>query len=584
MDTDFSTRGLRASPVTRWGFGALVGLMSAAPAAAQNIQKFEPAPGTTNYITVDGAATAPHLTFVPSLWVNYGKNPLVLRNDGGGIRQKVVEHLVTFDAQGILGLGDHFEIGVDIPLHFISGGQVRSTELNLFVDDPSGFALGDIRFLPKFQIFGPKARRENGFGLALAAPVTFQTGDEERFVGSRMLTLNPEAIAEIRIEILRLAANLGFKWYPENDKVGNLEVGNELTYGASAAVGLGSQDLWLIGELFGAGSVEQVQSGSKNSPMEAVLAFRAYTTPGIMMTVGAGRGLIPDYGAPQFRVFLGAAYQSEASDRDGDGLLDEDDNCPDEPEDKDDFEDSDGCPDPDNDRDGLVDAVDRCPNEPETRNGFEDDDGCPDEVEEPVIAAPVEKDSDGDGLLDSVDKCPNEPEDKDGFEDADGCPDPDNDQDGILDTADKCPNEPETINGVDDEDGCPDQGPTKVRITKDKIEILDKVFFETNKAVIKPVSYAILDQVATVMRHNPDITRLRVEGHTDSRGNDAFNMTLSQKRSEAVRAYLVKQGVEEARLDARGYGETVPVADNKTAAGQAENRRVEFRILERVER
>jgi OOP family OmpA-OmpF porin len=86
------------------------------------------------------------------------------------------------------------------------------------------------------------------------------------------------------------------------------------------------------------------------------------------------------------------------------------------------------------------------------------------------------------------------------------------------------------------------------------------------------------------MRHAPDITKLRVEGHTDSQGKDAANMTLSQKRSEAVRAYLIKQGVEPERLEARGFGETVPVADNKTANGRAENRRVEFRIMERIER
>jgi len=228
--------------------------------------------------------------------------------------------------------------------------------------------------------------------------------------------------------------------------------------------------------------------------------------------------------------------------------------------------------------------VDECPNEPETKNGFDDEDGCPDEVQEaPPPPPPVEHDSDGDGLVDSRDKCPQEAEDLDGFEDDDGCPDPDNDQDGIPDRLDKCPNEPETINNVDDEDGCPDQGAVKVRITAEKIEILDKVFFETGKAVIKPVSFDILNQVATVMRHHPDITRMRVEGHTDDKGSDAANLKLSQKRSEAVRAYLIKQAVEEHRLEARGYGEGKPIASNKTEAGRAENRRVEFTILERIE-
>ena len=104
-------------------------------------------------------------------------------------------------------------------------------------------------------------------------------------------------------------------------------------------------------------------------------------------------------------------------DRDGDGILDNVDKCPDQPEDKDGFEDEDGCPDPDNDKDGIADISDKCPNEPEDKDKFEDDDGCPD------------PDNDTDGLADADDKCPNEPEDKDGFEDADGCPDPDNDKD-----------------------------------------------------------------------------------------------------------------------------------------------------------
>ncbi len=101
----------------------------------------------------------------------------------------------------------------------------------------------------------------------------------------------------------------------------------------------------------------------------------------------------------------------------------------------------------DRDADGITDANDRCPDDPEDRDGFQDDDGCPD------------PDNDQDGITDAMDKCPNEPEDKDGFQDADGCPDPDNDQDGVPDAADKCPNDPETKNGFQDDDGCPDVAP-----------------------------------------------------------------------------------------------------------------------------
>ena len=122
-------------------------------------------------------------------------------------------------------------------------------------------------------------------------------------------------------------------------------------------------------------------------------------------------------------------------DSDGDGIPDDQDKCPNAPEDKDGFQDADGCPDPDNDGDGIPDVSDKCPMEPEDKDGFQDADGCPD------------PDNDGDGIADTADKCPNEPEDKDGFQDEDGCPDPDNDGDGIPDVSDKCPNQPETKNG-----------------------------------------------------------------------------------------------------------------------------------------
>lgn len=132
-----------------------------------------------------------------------------------------------------------------------------------------------------------------------------------------------------------------------------------------------------------------------------------------------------------------------------------------------------------------------------------------------------------------------------------------------------------------DEDGCPDKGDSKVRLTGNRIEILEKVYFDTGKAVIKKRSYGILRQVASLMKANPDIKLMRVEGHTDSRGRDSKNLTLSQRRATSVKEFLVEQGVEAERLSARGYGESHPIADNNSRKGRAENRRVEFHIIER---
>jgi OOP family OmpA-OmpF porin len=307
----------------------------------------------------------------------------------------------------------------------------------------------------------------------------------------------------------------------------------------------------------------------------------------------------------------------QATDKDGDGVPDELDKCPDQPEDKDGFQDEDGCPDPDNDGDGLVDAVDRCPNVAGPITNF----GCP------VL------DKDGDGIPDNLDRCPDEPEDKDGFQDEDGCPDLDNDADGVPDTLDACPNlaGPATNHGcpVGDSDGdgvaddadkcptvpgpkenagcpwpdadhdgipdkddkCPDvpgtadlQGCPKkyklVTVTKGLIEIKKQILFKTNSSkIIGRTSGQILGEVAQVLKDNPSIKHVRIEGHTDSTGTELHNLKLSQDRADSVKAALIGEGIEPTRLESIGYGQSKPIASNKTSKGRAKNRRTEFHIV-----
>ncbi len=251
-------------------------------------------------------------------------------------------------------------------------------------------------------------------------------------------------------------------------------------------------------------------------------------------------------------------------DRDGDGCLDNVDKCPDDPEDKDGFQDDDCCPDNDNDADGVPDDSDICPNTPEDRDGFQDGDGCPD------------PDNDQDGLVDAADSCNTEPEDRDGFQDQDGCPDPDNDQDRIADVSDSCPMEPEDYDGDADTDGCPDLYKLVV-VTKDKIELKQTVYFATAKDVILAVSFPLLNEVGKVLKDRSAI-HVRIEGHTDSRGGDRYNKQLSDRRAKSVRRYLIGQGIDADRMEAIGYGEERPIADNRTKSGRAMNRRVEFFI------
>ena len=323
-----------------------------------------------------------------------------------------------------------------------------------------------------------------------------------------------------------------------------------------------------------------------------------------MMQAGGGIGLVEGYGTPRWRGLVGLAYRHDVdcdpdddgigcegtvdacpfnaedydsfedgdgcpdNDNDADGIADERDACPNDPEDADGFEDRDGCPDPDNDGDGILDGDDQCPNEPEDLDGFEDENGCPD------------PDNDADGVLDTADQCPSEPEDIDGFEDENGCPDPDNDADGILDAADQCPDEPEDFDGFEDENGCPEEGTGAVTLTCEQIEIAESVYFDTDSDRIQERSHALLDQVAAVLRGASFIRRVRVEGHTDSRGSDEHNLDLSRRRAQSVMAYLTARGIDAARIESEGYGETRPIATNDTSEGRASNRRVVFSILE----
>src|SRR5262249_48998032 len=268
---------------------------------------------------------------------------------------------------------------------------------------------------------------------------------------------------------------------------------------------------------------------SGDAVTDALFGVHIHPLADFTVSLGGGFGLQSAARKDDFTVVAGLASAPEGDgvgimiggDRDHDGVPDSQDLCPDEPEDRDGFEDADGCPDPDNDQDGIPDAQDKCPNEPEDRDGFQDDDGCP------------EPDNDGDGIADAQDKCPNEPEDRDGFEDDDGCPELDNDGDGIADAVDPCPNQAETRNGADADDGCPDSGGAVV-VTASKIEVPDQIQFETGSARILGRSLALLDHIAEKIKANPQVKRIRIEGHTDDVGSAERNLKVSQSRADAV--------------------------------------------------
>jgi OOP family OmpA-OmpF porin len=376
--------------------------------------------------------------------------------------------------------------------------------------------------------------------------------------------------------------------------------GNLITYSGGIAVRV-VDSLDLVAESYGTYLTSSGATSAVKLSNEAVGGIKLFVERNSYLMLGGGAGYTPGFEAANIRAFIGFIWEPSIGDRDGDGIKDDVDKCPDEPEDYDGFEDADGCPDPDNDHDGIPDVDDRCPNEPEDRDGDQDADGCPEggdgdrdgdgilDKNDKCPDEPEDKDgfqdhdgcpdpdNDKDGIPDKQDQCPNDPEDKDNFQDADGCPDPDNDKDGIPDVIDKCPNDPETFNGYQDEDGCPDKG--SVLIQENNIVILDKIKFKTGSAEILPESKSILDAVTAAITHHPEFVLMEVAGHADERSDDLYNLKLTQARVNSVMAALVQRGVAKDRLRSKGYGEYCPEDPAHTPEAWETNRRVEFKIV-----
>ena len=529
-------------------------------------QAFSPMPSQfENYLSVSSGGVLPQTGWEAGLFLNYADDPVVLFRDGEPLAN-LVDSMMTANLLGAYGIHELFEIGVDVPLVVLQSGET-STLLPEVGNSEVGFGIGDIRLVPKVRLLAPEGYEDEpeGIWLAFLLDTRLPTGDSDAFQGEGF-RIAPRFALEYRLSNgYRFGANLGYDVRPEAHNPG-LDVNDTFDWGLAAELPV-HERLRIVPEVVGAVSVLAEELDDIEVPVEGLLGLRIPVNDELLVSAGGGIGITRGFGVPLWRVFLGITYRAEViGDTDGDGYLDNVDGCPLDPEDFDEFEDEDGCSDPDNDQDTILDVDDSCPMDPEDFDTFQDEDGCPD------------PDNDGDGLLDIEDVCPLDPEDFDVFEDEDGCPDPDNDQDRILDVEDDCPVDPEVYNGFEDEDGCPDQG--VVTVTCDQIEFDDTIEFETDSDVIRPVSFGLLDQIVATLVARDDIFHVSVEGHTDSRGSARYNLDLSDRRAASVMRYLDEHGIDMSRLSSAGYGEERPIDTNDSAAGRQRNRRVEFIITE----
>ncbi len=538
---------------------AAVSWSSGGRAAAQTdpgirVQQFEPNADGLGYFATESARTVQLFRPIFGFHLNYA-NGVLGAWSGDELQYWVVRRTLGFDLQAGMGF-DVADVVVHVPFAPYQEGEGVAGE-------PLGqHPFGDIAIKPKVRFLDPEART---IGLALALPVSFPSGNAAAFYGDQSVTVAPTGIAELRVGPVDVATNLGFR-ARKRVEVEGLTVGTQFLYRLAVRVHP-VRPLGIQAELFGvAGGGSAV-----SSPANFLGGVNLATDTGFVARLGIGTGLGAGYGAPRFRLVFGIGYSKPApGDRDRDKIVDREDACPEDPEDMDDFEDADGCPEIDNDGDGFLDPDDRCPNVAETVNGFDDDDGCPD----------TPPDTDKDGLTDDVDPCPTEAEDFDGFEDGDGCPEADNDGDGILDGADRCPEQPETVNGFEDADGCPDEARVEIDAAAGVIRVKDKIYFDTGKSTLKPESFSILNKIADTLLTHTEVRRVEIQGHTDERGPASSNRKLSQARAEAVQTYLVNRGVLASRLVAKGYGEDEPLDLGNDEEAWAMNRRVEFHIVE----
>jgi outer membrane protein OmpA-like peptidoglycan-associated protein len=508
--------------------------------------------------------------------LGYSLNPLhlttitsdryALANTHGQPIQNQLTQYTTFGVE----LADRIILSATLPITWwqsgtnpqfstgITGGPLTT------VFDASGPSVSDARIDFRYVAWRSLDRKA-AVGLQLSMYAPSGNGSRSNFGGDGGFAALPMITGEYTLKFITFVANTGVAFRPYNAV-------NDPTHGSG--VGIGDEWRWAVGAfiplmngrhriggtIFGQTGIENNDRigdtffGGPNTPVEWNAEWRMkLAIAGVdQFWVGAGGGtrIAKGYGAPDLRVLaLFGAYVP---------ILESDAVSPDPRKvaksDRDQMRDT--------DHDGIPDDLDPCPLDPEDHQEPDPNDGCP-----------KLPDRDGDGIPDKFDKCPDEP-----GPGPDGCPrkNVDTDSDGIPDATDACPREPGQPDPDPKKNGCP----KFIKLEGSQVRILQQVHFQTASAVILADSFPMLQEIVNLLKANPSIKKMMIEGHTDSDGPAPYNLKLSDQRAASVRAWLVQHGVEANRLDSHGYGEEKPIDDNNTAKGRAANRRVEFKITE----
>jgi OOP family OmpA-OmpF porin len=505
---------------------------------------------------------------------DYALNPLVAASANGealgcgGPECAVVANQLLMHVNATGTLFNRFALNLDLPVALFQSGDGSVADGTVALTSPDGAALGDLRVGVRGRILG---EYDDPLQLGLGANVWVPTGTPDAAVSDGSVRAEPHVLVGGKIDRFLWTASVG-SLVRESGSLGAVSTGTQLRWGAGVGALLLDEEVLQVGlESTGGLTVTDIAGNNTNAELQAGAKYRIADV--IELGLAAGPGLAGGIGTPQFRGLLSAQYTTRPplakqgdGDGDGDGIADGVDACPSEKGVASDDPKLHGCPKPavlDKDGDSIPDASDACP---DTAGAPSDDpkkNGCP-----------KPGDQDGDGVTDDVDAC----RERAGVKSADpkknGCP-ADTDEDGILDEVDACPKEKGVANEDPKQNGCP----VRAVLTETEIVILEQVQFEADDASLKPDSTPLIEQVVKILRENPEITKLEVQGHTDYRGTNL--VLLSQKRAKAVLDALVARGIEPSRLVSKGYGPTQPLDKSNNEAAWAKNRRVQFVVLKK---
>ena len=592
-------RWVRRFAVSTAVAGCLASLTGAASAQAVptnvDLPKFNPSEAGDRFFGVPSPYAAGEATLHAMALLDYAREPLKLVRDNDESVGNVVSDQMFVHLGVNFALMNRFALSLNMPFAVVSSGDALNVG-GVNTIEPAGATLGDLRLGLRARLIGEYF---DGFQLAVGGYMWLPTGGSDSYVSNGSVRGQPMLLLGGREDRFIWSLMAGPSFRAATD-IGNVQTGYQMNWGAGAGVLLGDERAFQLG-LETTGGVDVENPGPRNTNAEALVGAKLRVISPLEIGLGVGPGFTSGIGTPAFRGVFQIAYtpemEREKSDRDGDGIYDDVDACPDVPGIASEDPAKHGCPESDRDKDGILDDVDACPDEPGVKSDDPAKNGCPvrdsdkDGILDDVDACPNEpgvpsddpakhgcplNDKDGDGILDEVDACPEIPGVKSDDPKQNGCP-PDTDGDGFRDDQDACPRE----KGVDDPDPTKRGCPKLVRVTEQEIIILEQVQFDTGKATIKKVSDPLLDSVAQVLKEHPEILKIEVQGHTDDRGSKQLNDKLSKDRAASVKKALEQRGVEGSRLTSQGYGMDKPIADNKTEDGRAKNRRVQFVVTDK---